>query len=285
MILRIAICGASGFIGTYLSRFLVTHGYEVVRVGREHFKNTKALLNSLEGCEVIINLCGAPIVKKWDEMYKHELYVSRIETTKKLIKEIANLKNKPSLFISASAVEIYKENLVHEDDSVELSTSYLALLIKEWEQEAKKSENFGLRSVVLRLGVVLGRDGGAIDEFKLAFKIGLGAIPGDGKRPFSWIHIDDVVEVIKKVIEDVSMRGAYNLVSPHSVDMKTFMKTFGKVIKKPVWLNVPEAMLKIRYGEGTESLLKGSFVVPFKLKRDGYSFKYANLDEALKSVI
>ena len=283
--MRVAICGANGFIGTYVSRYLVNNGYEVVRIGREHFKDSLSLSNSLEGCDVVINLCGAPIVKKWDEMYKHELYVSRIETTKKLIKEISNLENRPSLFISASAVGIYKEDLVHEDDSVVFGTSYLALLAKEWENEAKKAENFGLRSVVFRLGVVLGRDGGAIDEFKLAFKIGLGAVPGDGKQPFSWVHIDDVVAVIKKAIKDEMMQGTYNLVSPESVNMKTFMTTFGKVIGRPAWLNVPEAMLKIRYGEGAESLLRGAFVVPRRLEKQGYIFKYKKLNDALKSVI
>ena len=283
--MRIAICGASGFIGTEISRVLVNSGYEIVRIGREHFKNSIALSNSLEGCEVIINLCGAPIVKKWDEMYKHELYVSRIETTKRLIKEITNLKNRPSLFISASAVGIYEENLVHEDDSQVYGTSYLALLAKEWESEAKKAENIGLRSAVFRLGVVLGKDGGAIEEAKLAFKIGLGAVPGDGKQPFSWVHVDDVVAVFKRAIEDNSMKGTYNLVAPESVNMKTFMTAFGKVIGRPAWLNIPEAMLRIRYGEGAESLLKGSFVVPSRLENSGYDFKYSHLDDALKSVL
>jgi uncharacterized protein (TIGR01777 family) len=283
--MRIAICGASGFIGTEISRVLVTSGYEVVRIGREHFKDSAVLSNSLMGCEVVLNLCGAPIVKKWDEIYKHELYVSRVETTKKLIKEISLLEQKPSLFISASAVGIYEEDLVHEDDSEVYGTSYLALLAKEWESEAKKSENFGLRSVVFRLGVVLGKGGGAIEEAKLAFKIGLGAVPGDGKQPFSWVHIDDVVAVFKRAIEDETMHGIYNLVAPESVNMKTFMTSFGKVIGRPAWLNVPEAMMKIRYGEGAESLLKGSFVLPVRLEKEGYKFKYDHLNKALSSVL
>jgi len=283
--LRIAICGASGFIGTEISRVLVNSGYEVVRIGREHFKDSVVLLNSLMGCEVVINLCGAPIVKKWDEIYKHELYVSRIETTKRLIKEISNLQIKPKLFISASAVGIYEENLVHEDDSEAYGTSYLALLAKEWESEAQKSENLGLRCVIFRLGVVLGKNGGAMQEVKLAFKIGLGAVPGDGKQPFPWIHMDDVIAVFKRAIEVNNMQGIYNLVTHNSVNMKTFMTTFGKVIGRPAWLNIPEAMMKIRYGEGAESLLRGSFVVPKRLEKEGYRFKYKNLNDALKSVI
>lgn len=283
--MRVAICGASGFIGNYVSRYLVNNRYEVVRIGREHFKDSLSLSNSLEGCDVVINLCGAPILKKWDETYKHELYVSRIGTTKKLIKEISNLENRPSLFISVSAVGIYKEDLVHEDDSVVFGTGYLASLAKEWESEAKKVENFGLRSAIFRLGVVLGSSGGVIEEAKLAFKIGLGAVPGDGKQPFSWVHIDDVVAVIKRTIEDSSIQGTYNLVSPKGVNMKTFMTTLGKIIGRPAWLNVPEAMLKIRYGEGAESLLKGSFVVPVRLEKEGYEFKYNNLQLALRSIL
>jgi len=283
--MRVAICGVSGFIGTYVSRSLVNSGYEVVRIGREHFKDSGALLNSLDGCNVVINLCGAPIVKKWDEMYKHELYVSRIETTKKLIKVMSKLENRPSLFISASAVGIYKEDLVHEDGSCEYSTSYLALLAKEWEKEAQKVECLGLRSIIFRLGVVLGKNGGAIDEFKLAFKIGLGAVPGDGKQSFSWVHIEDTSEVIKRAIKDTNMQGIYNLVAPQSVTMKTFMTTFGKILRRPVWFSVPESILRIRYAEGAESLLRGSIVIPNRLEKEGYVFKYENLDDALKSVI
>ena len=283
--MRIAICGANGFIGTQLSRTLVDYGYEVVRIGREHFNSSESLINSLYGCKVVINLCGAPLVKKWDEIYKHELYVSRIETTKKLINEISNLETKPELFISSSAVGIYKEDLVHKDDSTNYGTGYLSLLAKEWEQEAKKAEDLGLRSIIFRKGVVLGRDGGAVEEFKLAFKIGLGAIPGDGKQPFSWIHIDDVVSIILKAIRNENMQGVYNLVAPESVTMETFIKTFGKVIGRPTWLNIPEKILKIRYGEGAESLLKGAFVVPSKLEEDGYKFKYSSLHDALVSVL
>ena len=283
--MRIAICGANGFIGTQLSQALVSSGHEVVRIGREHFKNPQSLSRCLEGCDVVVNLCGAPILKKWDEIYKHELYVSRIETTKKLLKEIANLEQKPRQFISVSAVGIYKEDKVHEDNSTQFGTSYLALLAKEWEQQAGRAEQLGLKTTIFRLGVVLGRDGGVMEEFKLAFRIGLGAVPSDGKQPFSWVHMDDVLSVLQKAILTQNMSGIYNLVAPENVTMKTFMQTFGKMIGKPVWLNVPEAILKMRYGEGAQSLLKGAFVIPRKLEDEGYVFKYNNLNTALQSLL
>ncbi len=282
--MRIAICGASGFIGTCISRDLVSGGHEVVRIGREHFKDSDSLLSSITSCEAIVNLCGAPIVKKWDESYKHELYVSRIETTRKLIKEISKLEKKPSLFISASAVGIYKNDLVHDDDSKLYGASYLALLTKDWETEASKVENLGIRSVIFRLGVVLGRDGGAMSGFRRTFKIGFGVVLGDGNQPFSWIHIDDVVDIFKRAIENKSMQGIYNLVAPESVTLKTFMKTFGKVLRKPIWFNIPKSIMKIKLAEGAEILLKGSFVIPTKLEKEGYNFKYCNLYMALKSL-
>jgi uncharacterized protein (TIGR01777 family) len=284
-VLRIAICGASGFIGTHISRVLVSSGYEVVRIGREHFKNSEALLDSIDGCEVVINLCGAPIVKKWDEMYKHELYISRIETTKKIVKVMSQLENKPSLFISASAVGIYKEDLVHEDDSTKFGTSYLALLARNWEDEARKAEDIGIRSVIFRLGVVLGKDGGAIEEFKLAFKIGLGAVPGDGKQQFSWIHIDDVISAFISSIEENSMRGVYNLVSPNQIDVKTFMQYFGKITNKRVLFHIPQKLLYYRYAEGAETLLKGAYVVPKKLLKEGFTFKYEHISDALNEIL
>jgi uncharacterized protein (TIGR01777 family) len=282
---RIAICGANGFIGTKVSRVLVKSGHEVVRVGREHFEHSENLANSLEGCDAVINLCGAPITKKWDEAYKHELYVSRIETTKKLLKEIATLDIKPKLFISISSVAIYKEDLVHDENSNKYGTSYLALLAKEWENEAQKAKQFGLRSVIFRMGVVLGKDGGLAEDLRLTFKIGLGAIPGNGKQPFSWVHVDDVTNALKKALEDEKMNGIYNLVSPESVNMKTFMSTFGKAMGRPAWLYVPEKVVRIRYGEGAESFLRGSFVLPNKLEEEGYTFKYDNLEKALKSIV
>ena len=160
----------------------------------------------------------------------------------------------------------------------------MSLLCKEWELEAKKAENLGIRSVVFRLGVILGSSGGAADEFKLAFKMGLGAVPGDGKQAFSWVHVDDVVEVFKRAIEKESMQGVYNLVAPESVNMKTFMTSFGKAMGKRVWLSVPEFFIKLRFGEGGESILRGSFVVPSKLKKEGYEFRYGHLLDALKTI-
>lgn len=281
----IAICGATGFIGTKLSRKLVNSGHEIVRIGREHFNNIEALRHSLEGCEAVINLSGAPIIKRWDESYKHELYISRIETTKKLLEAISLLEKKPSSFISASAVGIYKDGLVHDDFSMQYDTNYLALLAKEWENESQKSETLGLRNVIFRLGVVLAKDGGAVEEFKLAFKIGLGGIPGDGKQSFSWVHVDDVISVFQNAILSDKMTGIYNLVAPECVTMKTYMKTFGKILGRPAWFNISESMLKIKYAEGAESLLKGSFVVPNRLENEGYVFKYNNLSNALNSVL
>lgn len=283
--MRIAICGASGFVGTQLSRFFVQDGYEVVMITRECLRDTANLVRSLDGCEVIINLSGASIIKRWSEAYKKELYASRIETTAKLVDALPLLHKKPTTFISASAVGLYKENLTHGENSEHYETGYLAHLVRDWEKEALRAETSGLRVVMLRMGVVLGVGGGIIEEIKFAFKIGLGGIPGNGAQPFSWVHMDDVLNIYKRAIENPTMSGVYNLVSPEVTTMKTFMITFGKIINRKAWLHIPEAMIKLKYGEGSEALLKGSFVIPKKLKEEGYKFSYDNLGKALKSIL
>jgi uncharacterized protein (TIGR01777 family) len=283
--LRIAICGVSGFIGTNVSRFLVDSGYEVIRLGREHLENCEKLVCSLDGCSVVINLCGAPIAKRWSEKYKEELYLSRIETTKKLIDAVELLENKPSTFITVSSVGIYKEDMTHDESSVEFGTNYLSLLVKDWEREGSRAKEMNLRTVILRLGLVLGSGGGACDEIKRIFKMGLGGVVASGSQPLPWVHLDDVVAVFKRAIENDTMSEVYNVVAPEIVSMKTFMKMFGKTINRPAWLNIPETMVKLKYGEGSESLLKGSFVVPKRLEDEGYEFKYQNLNIALQSIL
>jgi len=282
--LRIAICGVSGFVGTYLSRFLVTIGYEVVRIGREHLNHLPKLLESLDGCDIVVNLSGAAITKRWSEEYKNELYESRIDTTKKLVDSIERLEVKPKAFVSASAIGIYKEDMTHDESSEDFGTNYLSLLVKDWEREAKRAEWLGIRTVILRLGVVLGSGGGAYKEMKQIFNMGLGGVVGSGKQPFSWIHVEDVLNICARAIEDAKMQGIYNLVSPEIVTMKTFMTSFGKSIGRPAWLPVPEAIVKIKYGEGAEALLKGSFVVPKRLEEEGYEFVFDNLTNALNSL-
>jgi len=248
--LRIAICGVSGFVGTHLSRFLVTIGYEVVRIGREHFQYPLTLKESLDGCDVVVNLSGATIAKRWSEEYKNKLYESRIQTTKKLIDIIEMLDKKPQAFICASAVGIYKENKTHDENSQEYGTHYLSLLVKDWEREAKRAQWLDIRTVILRFGVVLGRDGGAYKEMRQIFNKGLGGTIGNGKQPFSWIHVEDVLNICVRAIEDEKMKGVYNLVAPDIVDMKTFVKSFGKSIHRPTWFRIPETIVKLKYGEG-----------------------------------
>lgn len=282
--MRIAICGVSGFVGTYLSRFLVSIGYEVVRIGREHFKHPLSLRDSLDGCDVIVNLSGATIAKRWSEEYKNELYESRIETTRELINIMEIMDKKPQAFICASAVGIYKENKTHDERSSEYGTHYLSLLVKDWEREAKRAEWLDIRTVILRFGVVLGSNGGAYKEMRQIFNMGLGGIIGSGKQPFSWIHVEDVLNICARAVEDIEMYGVYNVVAPDLVDMKTFVMSFGKSIGRRVWFKIPQSMVKLKYGEGAEALLIGSSVVPKRLKDEGYEFVYDKLKDALSSL-
>lgn len=282
--MRIAICGASGFVGTYMSRLLVANGYEVVRIGREHFTTSRLLKDSLEGVEVVINLCGESFLKKWDEAYKHQLYVSRIETTKKLIKAIELCESKPSTYIATSSVEIYKENLVQHENSKEYGTDYLALLIKEYEHATVKVKELGLRCITFRLGYVLGESSSFLQALTKPSKVGINFIIGDGKQPVPWVHIDDVTNALSFAIKNSKINGIYNVVSPEVVKMKTFMQALGKAMKKPAIFKLSNFFLKFYFKEGAENLLKGSLVSSTKIEKDGYIFWYDNLSSALEDI-
>jgi uncharacterized protein (TIGR01777 family) len=282
--LRVAICGPSGFVGTKLSHFLVSNTHEVIRIGREHFKDISFLVDSLEGCDVIINLCGESFIKKWDEPYKHQLYVSRVDTTKKLVRAIGKCKEKPKKIIIASSVKVYKESLVHDEKSNDFCTDYLALLIKEHEQAAKEVEKFGVTCIKLRFGYILGIECGLIQEFTSRFKFGLGFVIGDGKQPLSWVHIDDVIGFIYACLKNEKSSGIYNVVSCETVTMKTFATTLGFHLKKHVYFKLPTKLLKFLYAEGAENLSKGAFVTSNRTDELGYKYKYENLTEAFDSI-
>lgn len=282
--MRIAICGANSFVGTHLSSSLVSNSHEVVRIGREHFKDIEFLVDCLDGCDAVVNFCGEPFLKKWDELYKNKLYISRIETTKKLVKAISSCQNKPKKIVIASSVKIYKEALNHDEFSKEYCTDYLALLIKEYEQAAKEVEKLGIKAVILRFGYILGLECGLIKELKKLYKYGMGFIIGDGKQPLSWVHVDDVCEVVKISIQKEQIQGVYNIVSSEIVSMKTFTTTLGKYLKKPVFLKLPFKALKFFYAEGAENLIKGSFVTSSRFDEFEYKLSHENLDEALDSL-
>ncbi|DAB33583.1 MAG TPA: hypothetical protein CFH82_09845 [Sulfurospirillum sp. UBA12182] len=282
--MRVVICGASSLVGTHLTKNLISQKHEIVRIGREHFRDVKYLKNSLEGAHVVINLCGESFFCKWDEPYKHQLYVSRIETTKKLIKAISQCEIKPHTYIAASSTNIYKEELVHNDKSQDFGSNYLALLVKEYERESKKVEELGLRCVIFRYGYILHKTHGILKMIQKAYFWKFGFLLAKGKPLIAWVDMDDVINSLLYTIEHKSINGIYNVVSSEVVNIKKFMKILGKVIKKPLLFSMPNFFFKLLYAEGGENLLKGSFVVSKKLQEDGFIIKNESLEESLKKI-
>ncbi len=279
---NIAISGSTGFVASFLIPFLKEKGYGVIPLRREDFKNLTALKDKLKSADIVVNLAGAPIVKRWSEKYKKELYSSRVGLTKKIVKALEELNKRLDCFVSASAVGVYPDFKPCGEDCSDLKNDFLGKLCIDWENAAFSLKN--TRVIALRIGVVIGKNGGIIKRVSLPFKLGLGGRIAGGKQGFSWIHIEDVCSIILFAIENEKVEGVVNAVSPNPVDNNEFTKTLVRVLKRPAIFPVPSFALKLLFGEGALILIEGQRAVPKKLKNFNFEFKYPQLEEALKQV-
>ena len=282
--MRIAICGVSDFLGEYLCRGLISKGYEVVFISKVHLKSVEELSKLLKGCRGIINVCGVPLLKRWSEEYKKEIYDSRILSTQALVDACFLMETPPEFFISSSSVAIYTNTGIHDEDSTYFGIDYLSFLAKDWEKEANRAKELGIRVVIMRLGTILSSDGGIVKELKSSIKSAICKIPGDGKQGFSWIDIEDVARFVNLAVEDENIEGIYNLVSPQMINLYDFFKQLSKVYKRPVWKHMFVDILKLKYKEGYEVLLKSSFVKPKRLKEIDFVFSVEELENSLKKI-
>ena len=306
--MRILLLGCTGFIGKSLIPRLISEGHELCIVSRKNINQLKIncsfekiaflklnlakenswndinLLNQLRNCEGIINLSGEPITeKRWTEEQKLEIENSRINTTSYLMKNLKKNKINPKVIINASAIGFYGTSLDKIFD--ETSTGgddFLANLCKKWEKAASQKPFF-TRLVILRIGIVLGVKGGALGKMLPIFKLGLGGPIGDGNQWMSWIHIDDLCNIIVNGIKDKKYSGIINAVSPQPVKMKEFSYMLAKCLRRPNLLPVPGATLKIILGDGAKLLLEGQKIKSIKLN-NLFKFKYPLLKEAISSL-
>jgi len=283
--MRIAMSGASGFVGSYLSKRFVENNHEIVSITRHTLKDESALLATLKGCDVVINLAGANISERWTPSHKEAMVSSRIETTKAIANAITAMQYPPKLLISTSAVGIYENGKEHDETSDEFDTGFLGKLAHDWEEEAKKASRDGVRVVIFRFGVVLGKDGGALAQMLPIFKLGLGGVLGDGKQGFSWIHIEDLYRAYNLVLENEELKDVFNLTSPHPISNKEFTKSMGKALHRPAIFPVPPFALRLKFGEGATILLEGSLVYPKRLLDEGFTFLYPKIDQALEAIV
>lgn len=280
----VAITGSSGFVGTNLKRVFESKGFRVVGIKRDELKNSKKLISIIEEANILINLAGANIINRWTPKYKKLLESSRLDTTNALIQAMTKAKNKPEVFISTSAVGIYKTKDCYDEESFEYENDFLSNLCKSWEDTALKAENLGVRTAIFRFGIVLG-DGGALGKMLTPFKLGLGGIIGNGRQYFSFIHINDLTNAYEYVYENKNCKGIYNLTAPNPTNNYNFTKTLGKALNRPTILPIPEFVFNLIFSEGAKVLTQGQCAKPKRLLDQGFKFKYKNIDEALNNLI
>lgn len=278
----IAMSGATGFVGSNMCRKFKNNGWKTIALGRKEFAlSTEELAKRLQGVDVIVNLAGAPVISRWTEEYKEVIYESRITLTRKLVSACKLLERPPRLFLSTSAIGCYSATGTHTEDDNILADDFLGILTSEWEQEAFKAKEFGCRTAVFRFGVVLGQGGGALAKMLFPFKLGLGGTIGNGRQPFSWIHIKDLTRAFEAAIKDSTYEGVYNMTAPNPTTNLGLTKALGRALSRPTIFPVPEFVLRLLYGEGAQVLTSGQTVFPKRLLDSGFQFDFPSIEEAV----
>jgi uncharacterized protein len=280
----IAITGAGGFIGNQIAEFFQKKNVEVRAIRRINADTgADEVASQLFGVDVIINLAGAPIVGRWNASYKKLLFDSRIITTARIVEAIKLLEKKPSLLLSASAVGIYSQEGVQTESKFQAAGDYLGEICTAWEAEAKKAAPF-TRVAIFRLGIVLGKNGGALKRMLPLFRMGLGGKIATGKQGFSWIHLTDVVQAIQFLIDNEELSGEFNFTAPEVVDNSVFTQKLAKVLKRPAFFSVPAMALQLLFGEGAIAVTGGQFAPPEHLLNAGFQFRFPGLQGALEDI-
>jgi hypothetical protein len=298
--MNILITGASGLIGKHLTGFLAGNGHAVAHLGRKrsaegkfrqfHWDPENGVMEegAVSWADAIVHLAGANVSEgRWTEKRKREIIDSRVKSTQLLAKTIIREKAKTKIFISAAAVGWY--GMISSDkiftESAPAANDFFGNVCLQWENAADLMEEAGLRTVKLRISVVLAKDGGVLPQLAKPVKWLAGSPLGSGKQWMPWVHIDDLCALFLKAIEDVNMKGPYNAAASQHITNKEFVKAIGKVLHRPVFLPpVPEFILKTILGEMSGIVTKGSRVSNEKIKKAGFNFQYDNLETALKQL-
>jgi len=266
--MKVAITGASGFVASHLKEQF----QDFVEIKRDDSEDE--ILAKLKDIDVVFNLAGAPIIKRWSESYKKVLLSSRIETTKKLVRAVNASEVKH--FISASAVGAYPDDGLYDESYTEYADDFLGSVIKEWEAEANKCSK---PTTIVRFGIILGKDGGALAQMLTPFKMGVGGIIGDGKMVMSWIAIDDLVDMYAYIVK-YKLTGVFNATAPNPVTNYEFTKALGKALHRFTIFPIPIFVLKIIFGEGASVLTGSKKIYPKAITDAGFEFKCKTIEKA-----
>ena len=308
--MKLLLTGCTGLIGRELIPLLIKEGHSLTIISRQSKEKLKKIAinssieiiqmnpakssswtneeiqNSLKNCEGVINLAGEPIAeKRWTEDHCKEISNSRLETTKNLIQNLRSLKKSPKVFINASAIGFYGSHPQTEftEESIP-GDDYLANLCKEWESIANNKPR-ATRLVIVRIGIVLAKDGGALGKMLPIFRAGLGGPIGDGKQWMSWIHRTDLCNLINASIKNSAWSGVVNGVAPNPVRMNEFSNSLGQVLGRPSLLAVPGPILKLILGDGARVVLEGQNVKPQRLNKLKFKFSFPAINDAFQSIL
>ncbi len=287
-------------VGGKLIPVLEAKGHEIYKLSRSKSKNADEIqwdafegfsdeeFAKLENFDAVVHLAGDNVADgSWTDEKKKSIKDSRVKGTRTLVDALKRTENPPKIFVSASAIGFYgnrgDEILTEESTKGE---GFFPEVCSEWENEAEKAREFGARVIMPRIGVVLTKDGGALEKMLTPFKFGVGGTVGSGEQYMSWIAIDDLINLLVFAIENENLSGAVNAVAPNPATNETFTNTLGKVLNRPTFIPVPSFGIKLLFGEmGETLLLEGCRVVPKKLQEAGFEFEFPDLENALKHVL
>lgn len=298
--MKILITGGTGFIGRTLCPALIAAGHSLTifsrypgRVNNTYGSKVVALsamktLTESHEFNAIINLSGAPVFGElWSEERKKTLLQTRIDMTQDLVQFIAKAQIKPEVFLSGSGIGFYGDqgDTILDESSPAYDDSFSRQLCIQWEAEAEKAKEYGVRVCQLRTGIVLGKDGGFLKPLILPFKLGLGGRMGSGNQWMPWIHLDDHVAICQMLLENTELAGEFNLTAPHPIINREFTKVLARILRRPAFLPLPTWALKLLLGEMSELLLGSQRIIPKRLLDAKYQFKFPELETAMRDIL
>jgi uncharacterized protein (TIGR01777 family) len=298
--LKILVTGATGFIGQRIVVALAKQRHEVLRLTRGagdpsdprifHWDPEKGEIDprAVEGLDVVIHLAGENLsAKRWSPAFKAQILDSRVKGTRLLLAEIAKQAVKPKVFLGAGAIGYYGVHGAEElSESSAGGSDFLAQVCQAWEVETKQAEGLGMRLVQMRLGMVLGSEGGALKKMLLPFQLGLGGKIGRGDQYYSWISIDDLVKAVLFFLDDPAASGVYNCVAPNPVTNAQFTASLARAVSRPAFFPMPAFAARLAFGEMADALLLGGQrVSPSRLKSAGFKWEHPFIGEALNKIV
>jgi uncharacterized protein (TIGR01777 family) len=302
--MRVIITGGTGLIGSALSKHLADTGHEVVVLSRSPERHAGKMPKGVrvvgwdaqsaagwgelaDGAGAIVNLAGAGIADgRWSDARKKAILQSRLNAGKAVVEAIEAAQQKPGVLIQSSAVGYYGGGSREvKTESAPAGADFMAKVCASWEDSTAAVEAMGVRRVIIRTGIVLDEDEGALPKMLMPFKLFAGGPVGNGQQPLPWIHIDDEVRAIAYAITNESMQGPYNLTSPEKHDNESFGKVIGKVMHRPAFMPAPSFAMRLIFGEMADVLLEGQQAVPDKLQDAGFSFEYPTAESALREIL